>query len=61
MNLDPDKTLGEAREYARLYRTYDEHDVRRLTVADMVIERFEALDYWLATGGRLPVAWRRGR
>lgn len=55
--MDPDATLEELREIARLNEEgrfeFDREPLER------AVELIEALDEWISRGGALPAAWRR--
>ncbi len=60
--MDPNETLRQARLTAAelLQKTgssqYDPYEI--LALAEVLAERFEALDEWISHGGFLPSAWR---
>lgn len=53
VNIDPTETLFEIRD---LLREYDGHGTPTVP-AYAIVERFRALDEWLAKGGFLPEQW----
>lgn len=52
--MDPNETLRELRGMIS-----DAQDFNADIDGDLMAEKFEALDTWLARGGFLPEAWRR--
>ena len=59
--MDPDVALEVARESAAgiMAALDSENAAEILMYAEMLAERFQALDEWLTRGGFLPAAWQR--
>lgn len=57
--MDPNAALKEAREMREAMRAWLAVDCVRaaLEAAEMMADRFEALDEWLSNGGFLPNEW----
>lgn len=54
--MDPNATLREIRELSERVSEWPKE-----SLADELIEKFDALDAWLQSGGFLPDAWRMAK
>jgi len=58
--MDPNTALAEIREQIEEFEGLSEDNfVDALRAADVIVERFKALDEWLTGGGFRPTAWHR--